>query len=185
MADVQTVRRDAERAARPAAPVTAEDLAYLIYTSGSTGQPKGVQLRHRSVVNFLCSMARVPGFTAQDAILAVTTLSFDIAVLELLLPITVGGRVVIAGRDIAIDPERLGEAIELCGATVVQATPATWRLLIDSGWHGKPAAQNPGRRRGAAGRARRSIAGSLREPLEHVRPDRDHCVVGYHPHRIC
>jgi amino acid adenylation domain-containing protein len=131
-------RETPKRSIRPRALVTPEDLAYVIYTSGSTGQPKGVQLCHRNVVNFLCSMAEQPGFSGRDTIVAVTTLSFDIAVLELLLPITVGGQVVIAKREVAVDPERLSALIEESRATVLQATPATWRLLLDSGWRGNP-----------------------------------------------
>ncbi len=80
-----------------------EDPAYVIYTSGSTGKPKGVVVPHRAVVNFLTSMAREPGLTADDVLVAVTTLSFDIAVLELQLPLTVGATVVIASREEAID----------------------------------------------------------------------------------
>jgi amino acid adenylation domain-containing protein len=115
-----------------------DNLAYVIYTSGSTGTPKGVQITHQAVVNFLTSMTREPGMTAQDVMLAVTTLSFDIAVLELLLPLTVGGRVVIVPRETAIDGWRLGELLRTSGATIMQATPATWRLLVDSGWEGRP-----------------------------------------------
>jgi amino acid adenylation domain-containing protein len=117
--------------------VSPDDTAYVIYTSGSTGQPKGVELKHRGVVNFLNSMAHKPGFTNRDTIVALTTISFDIAVLELLLPITVGGRVVIAKRETAIDPDALATLLRTSGATVVQATPATWRMLIDSGWEGQ------------------------------------------------
>jgi amino acid adenylation domain-containing protein len=113
-----------------------DNLAYVIYTSGSTGTPKGVQISHRAVVNFLISMAREPGMTAQDTMLAVTTLSFDIAALELLLPLTVGGRVVIAKREVAIDGLRLGKLLADSKATVMQATPATWRLMVESGWQG-------------------------------------------------
>jgi amino acid adenylation domain-containing protein len=116
---------------------TPDDTAYVIYTSGSTGRPKGVELKHRGVVNFLNSMAHEPGFTNQDKIVALTTISFDIAVLELLLPITVGGRVVIAKRQAATDPEALARLLRRSGATIVQATPATWRMLIDSGWEGQ------------------------------------------------
>src|SRR5207253_3600918 len=83
------------------------NLAYVLYTSGSTGKPKGVEIPHSALVNFLLSMQRTPGFTAADTILAVTTLSFDIAGLELFLPLISGGRVVIAGRDDTLDPRRL------------------------------------------------------------------------------
>src|SRR5207302_9919396 len=83
------------------------NLAYVLYTSGSTGKPKGVEIPHSALVNFLLSMQRAPGFTATDTILAVTTLSFDIAGLELFLPLISGGRVVIASRDDTLDPRRL------------------------------------------------------------------------------
>ncbi len=111
-------------------------LAYVMYTSGSTGRPKGVQVGHRAVVNFLKSMAREPGFRPDDVMVAVTTLSFDIAVLELLLPLVVGGRLVLVDRQTASDGRLLADTIERENATVMQATPATWRLLIQSGWSG-------------------------------------------------
>jgi amino acid adenylation domain-containing protein len=107
-------------------------LAYVIYTSGSTGRPKGVMVRHGGLANFLASMAREPGMSAGDVLVAVTTLSFDIAVLELLLPLTVGARVRVASREAAADPQRLRRL--LAGATAMQATPATWRMLLDAGW---------------------------------------------------
>ncbi|WP_448681025.1 amino acid adenylation domain-containing protein [Pseudomonas nicosulfuronedens] len=106
-----------------------DDLAYVIYTSGSTGKPKGVAVRHGGVVNFMLSMAREPGLGAQDRVLALTSLSFDISALELYLPLLVGGRVVLVDRDVARDPSRLlGVALEQ-GVTVIQATPSTWTLL--------------------------------------------------------
>ncbi|HSX91436.1 MAG TPA: amino acid adenylation domain-containing protein [Hydrogenophaga sp.] len=114
------------------------DLAYVIYTSGSTGRPKGVMLEHRAVVNFLLSMQREPGITAQDRFVAVTTLSFDIAGLEIHGPLTVGGTVVLASRATALDGLRLAQLLERHEATLLQATPATWRLLLDSGWRGRP-----------------------------------------------
>ena len=114
-----------------------DNLAYAIYTSGSTGRPKGVQVRHRGAVNFLASMAREPGLQAGDTLLAVTTLAFDIAVLELLLPLWVGARVVIASRDEAADGMLLRERLEDSRATVMQATPATWRMLLEAGWQGR------------------------------------------------
>ncbi|MBI4624601.1 MAG: amino acid adenylation domain-containing protein [Verrucomicrobia bacterium] len=112
------------------------DLAYVLYTSGSTGKPKGVAIPHRAVVNFLHSMQLRPGLTSADRLLAVTTLSFDIAALELFLPLAVGGCVVLATREEAADATRLAEKISASGATVMQATPATWRMLLDSGWTG-------------------------------------------------
>jgi len=116
-----------------------ENLAYMIYTSGSTGKPKGVQIPHRAVVNFLMSMLHEPGFTAEDRLLAVTTLSFDIAGLELYLPLIVGGRVILASRDLATDGPQLLTKITTAGVTVMQATPATWRMLLEAGWQGPTA----------------------------------------------
>ncbi len=113
-----------------------DDLAYVLYTSGSTGKPKGVEIPHRAAMNLLASMQREPGFGADDILLAVTTLSFDIAALELFLPLISGGRVVIAPRDIATDPTLLAELIHQSRCTVMQATPATWRALIEEGWSG-------------------------------------------------
>jgi amino acid adenylation domain-containing protein len=112
------------------------NLAYMIYTSGSTGKPKGVQIEHRSLVNLLCCMRREPGLDASDTLLAVTTLAFDIAGLEMFLPLYAGGRVVIVSRETASNGSLLMEAIERTRPTVMQATPATWRLLIESGWPG-------------------------------------------------
>lgn len=111
-----------------------EGLAYVIYTSGSTGTPKGVQIRHRSVVSFLASMSERPGLDSSDTLLAVTTLSFDISVLELMLPLVNGGCVVIARRDEAMDGPRLLELIREHSVTVLQATPSTFRLLVAAGW---------------------------------------------------
>ena len=114
----------------------AEDPAYIIYTSGSTGKPKGVIVPHRAVVNFLASMAFEPGLVADDVLVAVTTLSFDIAVLELQLPLMVGATVVIASHDEAMDGHALKKLLEAHHATVMQATPVTWRLLLEAGWKG-------------------------------------------------
>ncbi|HEX6289614.1 MAG TPA: amino acid adenylation domain-containing protein [Herpetosiphonaceae bacterium] len=119
--------------APPSGAVSAENLAYIIYTSGSTGKPKGVQLTHGMVVNFLASMQRQPGLTADDTLLAITSLSFDIAGLELFLPLMIGARVVIVSRAVAADGEQLRDAIVASGATVMQATPSTWRLLLGAG----------------------------------------------------
>lgn len=117
--------------------LSADAVAYTIYTSGSTGQPKGVQIQHRALLNFLASMARQPGLARGDRLLSVTTLSFDISILELLLPLFVGAQVAIAERDAALDGAKLSRELEARGITCMQATPATWRLLIDSGWRGK------------------------------------------------
>src|SRR5262249_15250397 len=106
------------------------DLAYMIYTSGSTGQPKGVQIEHRALSNFLHSMQREPGLGREDVLLPVTTLSFDIAGLELYLPLVSGARLVLAGREVAADGAGLAGLLKASGATVMQATPATWRVLL-------------------------------------------------------
>ncbi len=122
----------AESAANPECFMAAEQAAYVIYTSGSTGKPKGVRIPHRAVVNFLTSMSLSPGLTREDTLLAVTTLSFDIAGLELYLPLIKGASIMLATREMAGDGAQLLEWI--AGATVMQATPATWRLLLEAGW---------------------------------------------------
>ncbi len=111
-------------------------LAYILYTSGSTGKPKGVEIPHSAIVNFLLSMQQKPGFTDRDTLLAVTTLSFDIAGLELYLPLICGGKVVVASREDTQDPARLAKRIQDSACSVMQATPATWRALIHAGWSG-------------------------------------------------
>jgi amino acid adenylation domain-containing protein len=126
----------ASSTATPTVEISPDDLAYVIYTSGSTGQPKGVEICHRGVVNFLTSMQQQPGITAADIILSVTTLSFDIAGLEIFLPLSVGARVVLLSRDGAMDGHKLAEMIADLGITIMQATPVTWRLLLASGWTG-------------------------------------------------
>ncbi|MDR7098650.1 amino acid adenylation domain-containing protein [Lysobacter niabensis] len=113
-----------------------EDPAYVIYTSGSTGRPKGVVVPHRAVSNFLHSMRREPGLAEHDRLLAITTLSFDIAVLELMLPLAVGAQIVLADRDTAADGKALRTLLENSAATVMQGTPSSWRLLVDAGWPG-------------------------------------------------
>jgi amino acid adenylation domain-containing protein len=113
-----------------------ESIAYVIYTSGSTGKPKGVQVPHRAVSNFIASMLREPGIGEDDRLVAVTTLSFDIAVLELFGPLSVGAQVVLADRETAMDGHLLDRLLQDSGATLMQATPSSWRLLIDAGWTG-------------------------------------------------
>ena len=129
---------DIEDDTNPAAATTRDHLAYVIYTSGSTGKPKGVQVTHGGLANLLQSMRALLGISARDAMLAVTTLSFDIAALEILLPLIVGARVDLVAREIAADGERLIRRVNGPGITFLQATPATWRLLLDAGWRGKP-----------------------------------------------
>ena len=112
------------------------NLAYVIYTSGSTGKPKGVQVTHRNLVNFLWSMKEKPGITAKDILLSVTTISFDIAALELYLPLIVGAKVVIAPTDITSSDRDLATRIEDYQITMMQATPITWRMLLADNWQG-------------------------------------------------
>ena len=119
--------------------VGASDLAYLIYTSGSTGGPKGVEVTHGNAVNLLETMARRPGLAADSRLLAVTTLSFDISVLEIFGPLGVGGEVVLARARTAGDGRVLRELMEEVRPTVMQATPSTWRMLLDVGWEGDEA----------------------------------------------
>jgi amino acid adenylation domain-containing protein len=116
---------------------SAEDRAYVIYTSGSTGKPKGVQVPHRALNNFLKTMrTQAPGMIERDRVLAITTLSFDIAELELWLPLTTGATVVVVDRGTAIDGHALAEVLREHKVNFVQATPATWRVLMFSGWQG-------------------------------------------------
>jgi len=112
----------------------ADNLAYVIFTSGSTGRPKGVQIEHGAVANFLKSMTESPGLMAADRLLSVTTLSFDISVLELFLPLVNGAHLVLAPADVTGDGPRLLKLLQQIRPTVMQATPATWRMLLDSGW---------------------------------------------------
>lgn len=117
----------------PTRVVTPENRAYVIYTSGSTGKPKGVQIYHQSLVNFLVSMNRYLELTNLDTFNAITTISFDIAALELYLPLIVGASVALVPREIAIDGNRLLPQLLESGATVMQATPATWKMLLTAG----------------------------------------------------
>ncbi len=136
--DLDATWRNVSSAALPPGPQDAlpTDAAYVIYTSGSTGKPKGVAVAHAAVANFLTSMRVAPGIQANDRLAAVTTLSFDIAVLELMLPLTVGAEVVIVPRETAMDGNLLLELLESSGATMMQATPGMWRMLLDTRWNG-------------------------------------------------
>lgn len=134
--DWETISKNSKE--NPVSNITSNDLAYIIYTSGSTGKPKGVQIPHAAVVNFLQSMQCEPGITESDALLAVTSISFDIAALELYLPLVTCARLVLASREVASDGRQLGEQLNASGATVMQATPATWRMLLATGWQGSP-----------------------------------------------
>lgn len=136
--DVPVLRLDEVPSGGEFSPVAVDQhaTAYVIFTSGSTGRPKGVRIAHRAVVNFLNSMRREPGLTADDVLLSVTTLSFDIAGLEIFLPLTSGACTVIADRDTTRDGLLLAKVIEDHRITCLQATPVTWRLLLEGGWTG-------------------------------------------------
>ena len=118
----------------PAAAVAAEDLAYILYTSGSTGRPKGVEVPHAALANFLAAMDTLFALGAGDTFLAVTTLSFDIAGLEVFLPLISGARLVIAEAASVRDGAALAALVRASGATALQATPSTWRMLLAAGW---------------------------------------------------
>jgi amino acid adenylation domain-containing protein len=122
----------------PLSQVYSTDLAYVIYTSGSTGKPKGVQVSHQSVVNCLCAIGEKVALTVKDVFLAVTTISFDIASLEIFLPLITGAKLVLANRDEALDAKLLLDRLTECGATAMQATPSAWMLLLDAGWRSSP-----------------------------------------------
>ena len=166
--------------AAPVAAANADDLAYVIYTSGSTGQPKGVEITHRAVVNLLTSMARVPGLQKTDVLYAVTTIAFDIAGLELFLPLIVGAKVVIADRDSIIDGYRALHRLETVGASVMQATPAGWRMLLEAGFKAKPGFKMLCGGGSVASGTCQSAAGGIRRTLEYVRTHRDHHLVFMH-----
>jgi amino acid adenylation domain-containing protein len=117
-----------------AAAIDPEQPAYVLFTSGSTGRPKGVVVPRRAIANFLASMAEAPGLKPEDRLLAVTTTTFDIAGLELLLPVWVGASVQIADRETVLDAYKLRETLERDGITVMQATPTGWRLLLEAGF---------------------------------------------------
>lgn len=128
-ADTSRLPRDSDAAAP-------DSVAYLIFTSGSTGRPKGVRVQHSAAGNFLYSTQHEPGISADDRLLAVTTLSFDIAFMEMLLPLSVGATIVLANQGDARDGAALRKLVETSKTTMMQATPAGWRILLESGWAG-------------------------------------------------
>ncbi|OCX54538.1 hypothetical protein BEL04_09895 [Mucilaginibacter sp. PPCGB 2223] len=117
--------------------VTGSDLAYILYTSGSTGRPKGVPIEHHSLANLLLSMQKEPGISSNDVLLSVTTISFDIAALELFLPLIAGARLIITDTKTIKDSRLLLKTIQSHGVSIMQATPNTWRMLLESGWDEK------------------------------------------------
>ncbi len=122
----------------PRPPETPDRAAYVLYTSGSTGRPKGVVVTQRNLLNFLASMGERIGCGDDDVVLAVTTIGFDISGLELFLPLVSGARLVVADRQTARSPGALAVEIERARVTMMQATPATWQMLVDDGWQGTP-----------------------------------------------
>ncbi|RFB75517.1 non-ribosomal peptide synthetase [Methylovirgula sp. 4M-Z18] len=124
--------------AEPGSGPTPESLAYVIYTSGSTGLPKGVRIQHRALTNLLCAMRQSPGLTARDTLVSVTTVSFDIAALEIFLPLMTGAKLVIAREDDVVDGRALWRLMQQHRASCLQATPSTWQLLLLAGWRGDP-----------------------------------------------
>ncbi|RLT93660.1 non-ribosomal peptide synthetase [Ketobacter sp.] len=129
---------DSPHTENPPVSVKPENLAYVIYTSGSTGKPKGVQLQHQSLVNFLCSMQVEPGITEHDILHSITTICFDIAALEIFLPLITGAQLVMKRREVSMSPTLLMESLNQHRATILQATPVTWRMLLEFGWTGEP-----------------------------------------------
>jgi amino acid adenylation domain-containing protein len=119
-------------------PVEETDLAYVMYTSGSTGRPKGVEVSHRAVVNLLTAFRELTSIDSDDVFASVTTISFDISVLELLLPLSVGARLHIVDEQTATDGRRLVSEIEQTSPSLMQATPATWQMLVDANWPSAP-----------------------------------------------
>ena len=134
--DVERAMRELQHSDLAFTPATPESAAYLIYTSGSTGRPKGVEVSVGALDNFLAAMAREPGLSACDRVLATTTVTFDIAGLELLLPIACGASVFVAEGEVASDAQQLNELLRSFAPTVMQATPASFRLLIEAGFRG-------------------------------------------------
>ncbi len=136
--DKDKVLIEREPVSPPEIPSDPDALAYVIFTSGSTGKPKGVEVTHKNAMNLLWSMRQKPGFGEDGRLLAVTTLSFDIAALEIFLPLICGGTVILADRETATNGGSLFKAIEQYQPSVMQGTPATWRLLLEAGWRGTP-----------------------------------------------
>ncbi|MEC3879883.1 non-ribosomal peptide synthetase [Parapedobacter sp. 10938] len=125
---------DIQQTTPPSIPITGEDLVYLLYTSGSSGKPKGVQIKHSNLLNFLLSMQRQPGIQRADVVFNITTISFDIAGLELYLPLTVGATLVLSDQETTRDGRAILRSLSDRQVTLMQATPSTWRMMLDAGW---------------------------------------------------
>jgi amino acid adenylation domain-containing protein len=134
--DVEQDHLSALPRTRPDRASLPEDISHLIYTSGSTGRPKGVVIQHKAVSNIFAAIRNEPGINRDDIVAATTTASFDIAAIELLLPLTVGARVEVLSRAIATNGIALADSLVACGASVVQATPSAWRMLVEANWVG-------------------------------------------------
>lgn len=136
--DVQTDDIGQPHASSPGAIVLPDDVAYTIYTSGSSGRPKGVQIQHRALMNLLWSMSRRPGLSSADTLASVTTVSFDIAALEIFLPLMVGAKLVLAREEETGDGHALCKLLRHHRVSVMQATPMTWQILLASDWRADP-----------------------------------------------
>jgi amino acid adenylation domain-containing protein len=123
---------------RPQVRAAPSDLVYVIHTSGSSGHPKGVQISHANVVSFLLDSQRYFPIGPGDTLLAITTIAFDISVLEIFLPLLGGGCIAMGSRDLAVDGKRLRKTLEDAAVSYLQATPSTWKLLVKSGWESHP-----------------------------------------------
>jgi amino acid adenylation domain-containing protein len=116
--------------------ISSKDTAYIIYTSGSTGNPKGVEIIHKALLNFLCSIKQKPGISTDDILFSVTTYSFDISILEFLAPLISGGSVYIASQELLLDPHLIIKKLQEISPTIMQATPSFYQMLFNIGWHG-------------------------------------------------
>jgi amino acid adenylation domain-containing protein len=116
--------------------ISSDDTAYIIYTSGSTGNPKGVEIGHRSLLNFLIGMQQTPGVDSTDIFFSVTTYSFDISILEFFTPLISGGQLYVASQDLLTEPDQIIKEITEVGATIIQATPSFYQMLFNAKWQG-------------------------------------------------
>lgn len=123
---------------KPEIDIQADDIAYIIYTSGSTGKPKGVEVHHGAVCNYALSMQQNPGCTDQDRVMFKSTISFDMAIYEIYVPLLCGATIVQAHASEIGDARALLDLIERQGVTIMFATPTTWQMLLDIGWRGTP-----------------------------------------------
>ncbi|WP_166924900.1 non-ribosomal peptide synthetase [Flavobacterium poyangense] len=120
----------------PGIKVAPTDTAYVIYTSGSTGNPKGVEIGHKSLLNFLISMREKPGVSLNDVLFSVTTYSFDISILEFFTPLISGATTYIASQEVLSDPQLIIEKLEEVQPTIIQGTPSFYQMLFNANWQG-------------------------------------------------